>query len=187
MTAAETGFGLAYAMTAILAAVAAARRRAAGSREAWAWLLVAVALVLFAALRLTAIHEDAIASVRELARQQGWYEQRKALQGSLLQVLLASAVLVMLLFTVAIRTLRPAILTAVTGVTLLGMLSAARAMSFHRLDYVLQRPLGPLNLAQFEELVLLLFTGGASLVAATKKGAATQGSRALGRLEAEEA
>ena len=172
MTPAEILFGLGYATTALLALAAARRRHSQGSREAWAWLLVGLVLAGFAFLRLTAVHEDTVAYLRDLARQGGWYDQRKLLQGALLEVLVVAAAAVIALFALGVHFLRRAILTASTGVALLAMLSLARAMSFHRLDYVLQREVGPLNLAQYEELVLLLFTGGAALVAAMKKGAA---------------
>ncbi|WP_205481113.1 hypothetical protein [Sphingomonas arenae] len=186
MTTAETLFGCGYGAAALLALAAARRRRSDGSREAWAWLLVALALATFALLRFTAIHEDAVAAIRAVARQDGWYEQRKLLQGALLEFLVIAAGVVIVLFALGVHFLRPAILTASTGVALLAMLSLARAMSFHRLDYVLQRQIGPLNLAQYEELVLLLFTGGAALFAATKKGAADD-DRAPEISQAEEA
>lgn len=175
MTSAEILFGPGYAATALLAFAAARRCRSHGSREAWAWLLIGLVLGGFAILRLTAVHEDAVAYVRDLARQDGWYEQRKLLQGALLEILILAAGLVVVLFGLGLHFLRPAIMTASTAVALLGMLSLARAMSFHRLDYVLQRSVGPLNLAQYEELVLLLFTAGAALFAAMKKGAADDG------------
>jgi hypothetical protein len=187
MTLAELTFGAGYTLSALLAFRAAARRRAQGSREVWAWLLVGLVLMLFAVLRVTAIHEIAVAHLREVARQDGWYEQRKALQGAVLEVLIVAALVVLLTFTAGVRYLRPAILTAASCVTLLGMLSLARAMSFHRLDYVLQREVGPLNLAQYEEAVLLLFTGLAALAAATKKGAAAHGSRAPSKSQVERA
>ena len=187
MTLAETGFGLAYALAALLSLAAALRCRRAGSREAWAWLTVAAALALFALLRMTAIHEGAVAWLRVLAHEQGWYDGRKALQGALLELLTGAALLVLALFAVGVRFLRPAILCASSCVLLLAMLSLARAMSFHRLDHLLQRPLGPLNFAQAEEAILLLFACGAAISAATKKGAATSRGCALELSQAEEA
>lgn len=172
MTTPELLFGTGYGVAACLCLAAAARRRRQGSREAWAWLGLSLVLVLFALLRVTALHEVAVAYLRAEARQEGWYEQRKLLQGAVLEILIGAALLTLLLFALALRYLRTAFMTALTAVALLGMLSVARAMSFHRLDYVLQREFGPLNLAQYEELVLLLFTAGAALAAATKKGAA---------------
>ena len=186
MTVAETGFGLAYAAVALLSLAAALRCRRSGSREAWAWLAVAVVFLLLSVMRMTAIHEAFVQSVREVARQEGWYDERKALQGALLEILTGAALLVLLLFAIGVRYLRAAILCASSCVALLAMFSLARAMSFHRLDDILQRQVGPLNLAQYEELVLLLFAGGAALVAATKKGAA-DADRAPNLSQAEEA
>ena len=186
MTTAELLFGLGYAASAAIAFAAAASRRREGSREAWAWLLVALVLVLFAVLRVTAVHEIVVTQLRVTARSQDWYDQREAIQGALLEILVATGLLVLLLFAIAVRYLRAAILTAVTGVVLLGLLSLARAMSFHRLDDITQREIGPLNLAQYEELILLLFVAGAALVTATKKGAADD-DRAPGISQAEEA
>lgn len=172
MTTAELLFGLGYAASAAVAFAAAARSRREGSREGWAWLLVGVTLVLFAVLRVTAVHEILVTQLRVIARSQLWYDQREAIQGALLETLVGTGLLVLLLFAVAVRYLRTAILTAVCGVVLLGLLSLARAMSFHRFDDITQREFGPLNLAQYEELTLLLFVAGAALVTATKKGAA---------------
>ena len=174
MTTAELLFGLGYAAAAATAA-AAARRPREGSREGWAWLLVALVLVLFTVLRVTAVHEIVVTQLRVMARSQHWYDQREAIQGALLEILVGTGLVVLLLFAVAVRYLRAAILTALAGVVLLGLLSLARAMSFHRFDDLTQREIGPLNLAQYEELILLLFVAGAALVTATKKGAADDG------------
>lgn len=182
MTAAELGFGLAYSASAILAFAAGLRSRAEGSREFWVWLLIALVLAVFAALRMTAGHEAIVGHLRDNARQDGWYDQRRVLQRWVLNLLVGAALVLILLLAVAIRHLRPAVLTAGVGVLLLGLFSAARGMSMHRLDDLLTRQIGPLNLAQIEETILLLFTAGAAATAAaTAKGAATVSSRASGR------
>lgn len=80
---------------------------------------------------------------REIARSQGWYEQRAGVLGGLLALILGAGLVTLAVLLRMTRDLLPRHVPAFAGMVLLACFVAGRALSFHQLNDILDwDPLG---------------------------------------------
>ncbi len=82
---------------------------------------------------------------RELAHQQGWYEQRREVQVRFIASLIAFSTLGAALMTFKLRKADPATLVAVLGAVALLCFIVVRAASFHQVDLWVTTPIAGLE------------------------------------------
>lgn len=133
---------LAYGITALLAWRAKGRAVSRiAQREAGFWCATGVALVLLGINELLDLQTLLTETGRSLAREQGWYRERREFQLWFMAVLSVAAAICAAIAVWWFRASRPAVLFAMAGFGLLGAFVLLRAASFHHTDQFLQRGL----------------------------------------------
>lgn len=150
-------------------ALMAARADLANSRF-WSW--VAVLMVALGVNKQLDLQSLLTVVGRHLALAQHWYDQRREAQEIFIAVLAGLVALAMAGIAFHYRRRRPAVLTGIAGLALLGAFVIARAASFHHMDVLLNVRFLALRLNH------LLENGGILIVAVSAALAARAPSRA---------
>ena len=133
---------LAYGIAAFLAWRARSRAVAHGEgREATFWCAASIVLLLLGINEFLDLQTLLTATGRSMAREQGWYRERREFQLWFMAVLSIAGVICAAIATWWFRASRPAVLGAMIGFALLGVFILLRAASFHHTDQFLQRGL----------------------------------------------
>lgn len=160
----------AYALAAALAARAALAAKAGsgsrGSREVrlvYFWGIAAVALLLLGVNKQLDLQSWFTQAIRDLSRQQGWYEERRRYQMLFVMALAGVGLLATLAAAALLRRVLFRIGLALVGMGLLISFVVARAASFHHIDGLLRSGPLPLNLvAEIGSLVLIAMNAWAA-------------------------
>jgi hypothetical protein len=140
----------AYAAAAILCALASRSRVTGTERHIW------IGLALFGAFlcmnKQLDLQSLGTAVARSLAKEQGWYEERRTYQEAFIGFLAASAFLALVL-SVAARGYSIALRAGLIGAILLGTFILIRASSFHHIEWFLAVALGGVRMNHVLELV----------------------------------
>jgi hypothetical protein len=131
---------LAVALYLVAACLCLWRCRGTAGRERWFWLLAGLAMLLLGLNKQLDLQTQLTALGRQLARDGGWYGQRRAFQRA---VVLGGGGLVLAVFAgIAwlVRGLGSAVMVTLTGLALLGLFVIVRAASFHHVDLALRAP-----------------------------------------------
>lgn len=153
----------AYLVTALLAARAAgAARQTARARERIFWTLVAGAMVFLGVNELFDLQTVLTLVGRNMAVEQGWYEDRRIYQ---LEFVMALAVLCAVATLATVRLTRhghPSLRWALLGMVFIGAFVLIRAATFHHVDALLV--LGPeaFNLGSVQEMAGILIVAAAA-------------------------
>jgi hypothetical protein len=154
--------GLAYAIAALLCfAGAQASRRDDGTGGA-----LAVTSVLLVLLGLHAILETNVLLVhlsRFVARQQGWYEHRRAWQYPLLALLGTAGLVALVWLRSRLDSQWRRIAPIVLGVGVLAVLAALRAVSLHYTDAALDLRLAGISVGRLAEMAGLGLTAAGAM------------------------
>lgn len=129
------------------------RRAVATPRERLFWLLAAVAMLMLGVNKQLDLQTALTAWGRQLARDGGWYGQRRAFQAGF--VLMAGVATLAMAIGLAwlVRGLRARVTVALVGLSLLGLFVLVRAASFHHFDVALRFPVLGLKLHTVLELL----------------------------------
>lgn len=106
----------------------------AGPQDARFWVLLSLALFGLALNKQLDLQSALTAAGRCMARMQGWYEYRHAVQLAFILGLLASSLTVMLVIFISLRQALGRIGLALLGTGLLVTFIAVRAAGFHHID-----------------------------------------------------
>jgi hypothetical protein len=155
-------FAVAYAVAATLCCVSAAVAERDGG-SGLAWHALAMLLVLLGINSMVRLDLFAVFALRAVARAQGWYAQRRAIQAGVLALVLLAAV-------VAIAALRTRLAPAwqrcefvATGLGLLLVVAVLRAISLHYTDRALDTRVAGISLGRLVEFAGLGLTAAGAL------------------------
>lgn len=129
-----------------------ARQRSPDRAERRFWLAVGVLLLLLGVNKQLDLQTWLTEVGRDMARAQGWYEQRRIIQGLFIFWLGMGAWGVKRWLGLALNTLSPAARLAGRGVLLLALFVLIRAASFHHVDALLGVALTTLRINVLLEL-----------------------------------
>jgi len=154
-----------YALTFLLAV--AATKRTAAERDGWFWALTALGMLLLGLNKQLDLQTQFTAMLREMARADGWYENRRSLQALFdlaLGIGLAAALVFILWLT---RKSGLGVRLALMGLAFLSAFILLRAASFHHVDVVLSGTIAGIKLHALLELsgILLVATGAFAALA----------------------
>lgn len=124
-----------YLAAALLAGLAAARSE---GRERAFWLFAALCLLLLGLNKQLDLQTLLTGWGRDLAREQGWYRERRPFQKAVILICGTSVMLAGAWIAWACRGLRAAVWVTLTGLALLALFVLVRAASFHHLDVALR-------------------------------------------------
>ncbi len=140
-----------------------------GRLAATTWLALAAIFLALAAARTLGLQAKLTGTVRELAREEGWYYARREVQARVVLAAAALASLAPAAIAVHVRSTRM-ILALSPIAALLGFL-AVRAVSLHQVDAVLYRRVGGFEVNTMVELTLLtLVAAGLGVFASGGRG-----------------
>ncbi len=159
----------AYAGAFVLALTATVRT--SGTREGWFWALTAAGLLLLGLNKQLDLQTLLTATLRQLARQDGWYEQRRMVQLVFIAGLAGALLAALVFLRWLTRFSRPGVKLALSGLCLLAAFVMLRAASFHHVDILLGGTLGGLKLHALLELAGILLTAAGALIALTLRPA----------------
>jgi hypothetical protein len=110
-------------------------------RERWFWLLAGLAMLALGLNKELDLQTQLTALGRQMARDGGWYAERRAVQRAF--IMAGGGLTLLLLAGLAwmVRGLGTAVLVTLAGLGLLGLFVVLRAASFHHVDTMLRVPL----------------------------------------------
>ena len=153
------------------------RRRAADHGTLF-WLALALFMLLLGVNKQLDLQTLLTEVGRGLARRQGWYEGRRAVQEGFIAGVAAAGCAAVVLFVLLARRGLAADGLAVIGAAVLIGFIVIRAASFHHVDHILSLPVGGVKLHRVIELVGIGCVVAAGLVQGrTTARAGTQGER----------
>jgi hypothetical protein len=152
----------AYAVAALLAArnVSAARRCGAPTGF---WIALTVLMLLLGINKQLDLQTWFGETGRDLARSQGWYEQRRAVQAAFIVLLGAGVLAALAAARVRLARLWPQYRGAFVGIVVLATFIVIRAASFHHIDEFLGFDVGGTYLGRALEIVGVIAVGVACL------------------------
>lgn len=155
----------AYALTFLL--TLAATRQTAAERDGWFWAITTLGMLLLGLNKQLDLQTQFTAMLREMARADGWYENRRSLQmlfDLVLGIALVTALVFILLLT---RKSGIGVRLALIGLASLSAFIMLRAASFHHVDVVLSGTIAGIKLHALLELsgILLVATGAFAALA----------------------
>ena len=136
----------------------------AGSRrERLFWGLAGLAMLVLGINKQLDLQTMVTAWGRQLARADGWYAERRAVQKAFVLAMLAVAAAVAIGIGWLVRGLRPAVFVVAAGLCLLGLFVLVRAASFHHIDVAMRLPMLGLKLHAVLELagIAIVIAGAA--------------------------
>lgn len=146
---------MSYAVCALLAL--AVWRRLKGQRGRVFWAILALLLAALAINKQLDLQSALTAAGKCLARAQGWYGQRRAMQALFIVLVAGGALALLLGLTVSLWGRLRRNLMAAAGLTLVLNYVVVRAASFHHFDRLIgARPFGVTNNFLFENIGLAL-------------------------------
>jgi hypothetical protein len=152
---------------AYFAAVCVALRcahRSGGDRQSRRfWLLAAATLLLLGLNKQLDLQTYLTTWGRDLARQDGWYEQRRLVQLAFLAALAAGAAAIALVGAWALRGAPRSVWAAAAGLGLLAVFVLARAATFHHIDLWVNVELAGLRRGRWLELAGILVVAASTL------------------------
>jgi hypothetical protein len=143
---------LAVALYLVAAGLCLWRCRGTAGRERWFWLFAGLALLVLGLNKELDLQTQLTALGRQMARDGGWYGQRRAFQRA---VVIGGGGLALAAFAgIAwlVRGLGSAVLVTLSGLALLGLFVIVRAASFHHVDLALRASVFGLKLHTVLEL-----------------------------------
>lgn len=155
-------FSLAYLTAGLLAARVAFGRRPAQRRERWLWGLAAALLLVLAVNKQLDLQVFVTATLRCVARAEGWYGARRGLQAEATLALIVLAAVALPALAFVFRKVLRRNLLLLTGTVLLVVFVLIRAISFHHLDQFLHTDVLSVRLHRLIEgaaLGLILLAG----------------------------
>lgn len=123
---------VAYGIAAVLS-LRCARRTTVGL-EHWFWVATTVALVLLGVNKQLDLQSLFTQTGRDIALQQGWYMQRRAVQGAFIAALVAFGIAALASMLFLLRRLDRTVGHAAIGMALLVLFVIIRGASFHHID-----------------------------------------------------
>lgn len=147
----------------VAALIALAVRGQTEGRERWFWTIAALALFCIGINKQLDLQTLFTATLREMAREEGWYEARRSLQAGFLVVLAGGAALFSLWLAWLVRNLRPPVFVALAGLIGLAVFVLVRAASFHHLDVAMRERILGLKLYNVIEIGALLLAATGTL------------------------
>lgn len=126
-----------YLVAAALAGAAAGR---AAGRERLFWMLAGAALLLLGLNKQLDLQTLLTDWGRTLAREQGWYRERRPVQKAIILLGGGALGLAALWLAWACRRMRAAVWVTLAGLGLLALFVMVRAASFHHIDVALRTP-----------------------------------------------
>ena len=138
----------------LIGAVLCVRQRAHGetARERLFWMLAGLAMLLLGINKQLDLQTALTAWGRKMAREGGWYHQRREFQAAFLTAAVAVAAATALGLAWLVRGMRPRVMVVLAGLCLLGLFVLVRAASFHHVDVALRVPVFGLKLHTVLEL-----------------------------------
>lgn len=136
-------------------------RRAKGGAHAWIWLLLAAALAMLILQHATGAGAALTDVFRQQAHQEGWYAERRALQGQLVRLAPVVGLVCLAGLLLAIRKNWLRYLPAVVACVYLVGYGAVQAVSLHAVDAVMRRPRLGVRTEIWLELAGLVLVGAA--------------------------
>ncbi len=138
------------------------QRRDQRPTDAWLWgILTAVMLILGANKQLDL--QSLITTIgRDVAKEQGWYDNRKIVQRIFIAAVALGGGAVIAGLVYQLRRRWRSYLVTLTGITVLGCFIIIRATSFHHVDHWLRWDLGSLRLNWAFELTGIALVGGSA-------------------------
>lgn len=127
------------------------------------WMALALLVVFMAVNRLVEAQAWLTEYGRDLALQQGWYEQRWDIQGPIVGTAIAVGASTLSIFLLLTRELLRRHLTAFFGTMVLVFLLFSRALSFHHLDGLLDHSVAGVRMRWTAELFGLACIAGGAL------------------------
>lgn len=129
------------------------RRGGAGSgRERLFWLVAALAMLALGLNKQLDLQTMMTGWGRQMARDGGWYAQRRAIQREFVLAGAAAALVVGAGLAWLVRGMRPRVLVVLAGLGLLGVFVLVRLASFHHIDVAMRSPVLGLKLHTVLEL-----------------------------------
>lgn len=147
----------AYAAVLVLALVAA--RRAATPRERLFWIIAATALLALGINKQLDLQTQLTAIVRGMAREQGWYGDRRAVQKQFIIGLGLAGLAVCAGLVWLTRGAHGGVRLALVGLAIIICFILVRAASFHHFDWVLRREVAGLRTHVILELAGITIVG----------------------------
>ncbi len=144
----------AYALAAILAVFSARAARTSGERRFW-WMAALMLLFLCLNKQLD-LHTYLTDFFRQMARRQGWYQQRRPIQAAFIVIIAIITLVVgayLVKFTISASV---GVRFTTIGLILLATYIALRAASFHHLDSALGRMVNGVKVHNYVELSCIL-------------------------------
>lgn len=153
----------AYGATSVLAALISFRKETV-ARTFWA--LLAVTLALLAANKQLDLQSSITAIGRCIAKLQGWYEQRRAVQFHFVVIISFLSLLISLSIAVLLWRSLSKIWLALIGASVLLFFVAIRAASFHHVDLIISQEFGVAKLNWVFELsgILMIFLNATAIL-----------------------
>lgn len=153
--------GAGYAVTILATALAAMKDQKAARK----WIAASFILIALCIVRILGLQIQVAELGREAAREAGLYGNRDMLQTIVMLGIAVTAFVSAGFAIVRVRLMSPLIGLAVLGLLIIVIVNAARAVSLHRADEMLQRSIGPLNLGlAIENIGLFIVLAAAGCV-----------------------
>ncbi|KAB7644957.1 hypothetical protein [Polymorphobacter fuscus] len=128
------------------------RRHSATARERWFWTLAALAMLALGLNKQLDLQTALTAWGRQMARDDGWFAQRRAFQAAFVKTAAAVALVTGLAFAWLVRGMRRQVIVTLAGLMLLALFVVIRAASFHHIDVMMRAPVLGLKLHTLLEL-----------------------------------
>ncbi|PSB02053.1 hypothetical protein C7B64_15150 [Merismopedia glauca CCAP 1448/3] len=118
----------------------------------WLWWSLGVVLLFLAINKQLDLQTWLTYTARDLAKSEGWYEQRRMYQLAFIIAIATTIFLFLAIVAVAIKDYWHQVWLAIVGLGLLGSFIVIRAVSFHHIDVLLGFVVGGVKLNAFLEL-----------------------------------
>lgn len=128
------------------------RGRVDSAREQWFWMVAALAMLALGINKQLDLQTALTAWARQMARDGGWFAQRRAVQAVFIKAVMVAALVVGAGLAWLVRGLRARVWVVLAGLMLLGVFVVLRAASFHHIDRLMGLPLLGLKLHAMLEL-----------------------------------
>lgn len=133
-------------------------------RARWFWLIAGLAMLALGLNKQLDLQTALTAWGRQLARDGGWYGQRRAVQRAFVMGAAGLALVAGLATAWAVRGLGRRVFVVLFGLCVLGLFVVVRAASFHHVDVLLRQPVLGLRLHILLELAgIAIVIAGAGL------------------------
>ena len=128
------------------------RGKSSTARERLVWTLAALAMLALAINKQLDLHTALTAWGRQMARDDGWFDQRRAVQAAFIKGIVVAAIIVGAALAWLVRGLPARVWATLTGLMLLALFVIIRAASFHHIDWIMGRQVLGLQLHTMLEL-----------------------------------